>query len=287
MLPNMDSLQIFDEISSQTSKLVTEKYSTSFSRASLLFKPEIRQHIYNIYGFVRFADEIVDTFHDFDKGKLISEFERNYRESLQNGISLNPVLHAFCKTQREKRIPQDLVDDFLHSMKMDLGEIKDLNDEKYRAYIYGSAEVVGLMCLKVFVNGNVEEYQKLKPYAQSLGAAFQKINFLRDIGADFCGLDRTYFPNVDFGNFTVQDKTEIENDIAKDFAHALQGIKQLPLSSKLAVFMAYKYYFNLFRKIRKCKPEILLMKRIRVSNARKIYLFGEMLLHKNFNISKF
>lgn len=283
----MENIHIFNQISAATSKLVTEKYSTSFSRASTLFQPEIRQHIYNIYGFVRFADEIVDTFHDFDKHKLMDEFERNYRESLENGISLNPVLYSFCRTQKEKNIPQELVDAFLHSMKMDLGEIKDLNDERYREYIYGSAEVVGLMCLKVFVNGNVEEYNTLKPYAQSLGAAFQKINFLRDISADFNGLDRTYFPGVDFQNFCSADKCGIEKDIAADFQNALIGIKKLPISSRLAVFMAYKYYLNLFKKIRKCKPEVLMKKRIRVSNVRKAYLLGEMFLFKNFNFGKF
>ena len=280
----MNNLEIFNAFCGQSSKMVTEKYSTSFYKASSLFQPEIRQHIYNIYGFVRLADEIVDTFHDYDKVKLMAEFERNYHSAKENGISLNPILHSFCLTQREKNIPQDLVDAFLHSMKMDLGEIKDLNDEKYNEYIYGSAEVVGLMCLKVFVDGNVPEYERLKPYAQRLGAAFQKINFLRDISADFIDLNRTYFPGVDFNNFSAHDKMEIEKDIARDFAHAKTGIKMLPISCKLAVFMAYKYYFNLFKKIRKTKPELLLTKRIRVSNARKMYLFGEMILNKNLNL---
>lgn len=280
----MNNLEIFNSFCGQSSKMVTQKYSTSFYRASSLFQPEIRQHIYNIYGFVRLADEIVDTFHDYDKVKLMDEFERNYDSARENNISLNPILHSFCLTQKEKKIPQHLVDAFLNSMKMDLGEIKDLNDEKYNEYIYGSAEVVGLMCLKVFVNGNIEEYEKLKPYAQSLGAAFQKINFLRDIKADFTDLNRTYFPNVDFNNFSLADKKIIEMDIAKDFAHAKLGIKLLPISCKLAVYMAYKYYFNLFKKIRKTQPELLLTKRIRVSNARKIYLMGEMLLNKNLNL---
>ena len=280
----MTNLEIFNSFCGQSSKMVTQKYSTSFYRASSLFQPEIRQHIYNIYGFVRLADEIVDTFHDYDKVKLMDEFERNYDSARENNISLNPILHSFCLTQKEKKIPQHLVDAFLNSMKMDLGEIKDLNDEKYNEYIYGSAEVVGLMCLKVFVNGNIEEYEKLKPYAQSLGAAFQKINFLRDIKADFTDLNRTYFPNVDFNNFSLADKKIIEMDIAKDFAHAKLGIKLLPISCKLAVYMAYKYYFNLFKKIRKTQPELLLTKRIRVSNARKIYLMGEMLLNKNLNL---
>ena len=280
----MNNLEIFNKVCGQSSKLVTEKYSTSFSRASTLFQPEIRQHIYNIYGFVRFADEIVDTFHDYDKAKLLEEFEQNYRSALENGISLNPILQSFCLTQSEKNIRQHLVDAFLHSMKMDLGDVKNLNDEKYNEYIYGSAEVVGLMCLKVFVDGNVEEYNRLKPYAQSLGAAFQKINFLRDISADYNDLNRMYFPNVDFRKFSSQAKEEIEADIAKDFAHAFIGIKMLPISSRIAVFMAYKYYINLFKKIRRTKPELLLTKRISVSNARKIYLFGEMVLNKNLKL---
>ena len=280
----MNNLEIFNSFCGQSSKMVTEKYSTSFYKASSLFKPEIRQHIYNIYGFVRLADEIVDTFHDYDKAGLMDDFEKNYHTAKEKGISLNPILHSFCLTQREQKIPQDLVNAFLHSMKMDLSEIKDLSDDKYNEYIYGSAEVVGLMCLKVFVDGNVIEYEKLKPYAQSLGAAFQKINFLRDISADFNDLNRTYFPGVDFKNFSAEDKIGIERDIAQDFAHAKIGIKMLPISSKLAVFMAYKYYFNLFKKIRKTKPELLLTKRIRVSNARKMYLFGEMILNKNLNL---
>ena len=280
----MTNLEIFNSFCGQSSKMVTQKYSTSFYRASSLFQPEIRQHIYNIYGFVRLADEIVDTFHDYDKVKLLDEFETNYKSAQENCISLNPILHSFCVTQKEKKIPQHLVDAFLHSMKMDLGDIKDLNDEKYNEYIYGSAEVVGLMCLKVFVDGDIAEYEKLKPYAQSLGAAFQKINFLRDISADFTDLNRTYFPNVDFNNFSVDDKSAIEMDIASDFAHAKIGIKMLPISCKLAVYMAYKYYFNLFKKIRKTEPELLLTKRIRVSNARKLYLMGEMILNKNLNL---
>ena len=280
----MNNFAIYQDVCSSTSQMVTERYSTSFSRASTLFHAEIRQHIYNIYGFVRLADEIVDTFHDYDKSRLLQEFEDSYKAARENGISLNPILNSFCRTQREKNIPQHLVDSFLHSMRMDLGKIKNLNDERYNEYIYGSAEVVGLMCLKVFVDGNDAEYERLKPYAQSLGAAFQKINFLRDISADFNDLDRTYFPNIDFKNFSAADKAEIEQDIARDFAHAKKGITQLPISSKIAVFMAYKYYFNLFKKIRRTKAEQLMQKRIRVSNARKIYLFGEMIVNKNLNL---
>ncbi|MBA5246218.1 phytoene/squalene synthase family protein [Marnyiella aurantia] len=280
----MNNLDIFHAVCGLSSKMVTEKYSTSFARASTLFKPEIRQHIYNIYGFVRFADEIVDTFHGYDKAQLLDEFENSYSSGISKGISLNPILHSFIRTQQEKNIPQHLVDSFLASMRMDLGEIRDLNDYKYNEYIYGSAEVVGLMCLKVFVDGNDEEYEKMKPYAQSLGAAFQKINFLRDIAPDYNDLNRTYFPEVDFRKFSLADKNKIEADIAKDFAHAFVGIKMLPISSRIAVFMAYKYYMNLFRKIRNTEPDMLLTKRIRVSNARKLYLFGEMMLNKNLNL---
>lgn len=280
----MNNLHLYNDISGLASKMVTEKYSTSFSRASTLFKPEIRQHIYNIYGFVRLADEIVDTFHGFDKAQLLQEFEDSYRKALQRGISLNPILQSFCSTQKQMGITQELVDAFLHSMRMDLGEIQDFNDEKYQEYIYGSAEVVGLMCLKVFVHGNTAVYDQLKPYAQSLGAAFQKINFLRDISADYNDLGRMYFPGVNFKSFSREDKRQIEKDIAQDLAHALIGIKMLPISSKLAVFMAYKYYTNLFKKIKKCKPEVLLQKRIRVSNARKIYLFGEMVINQKLNL---
>lgn len=281
----MDNINLYHEISGLTSRLVTEKYSTSFSRASTLFSPEIRQHIYNIYGFVRLADEIVDTFHHFNKEKLLLKFEMDFNQALEDGISLNPILHAFCTTMKQKEIPKKLVDQFLNSMKMDLGEIKNLHDAHYKEYIYGSAEVVGLMCLHVFLHGHDEEFERLKPYAQSLGAAFQKINFLRDISADFNGLGRTYFPGVDFQNFSEADKKQIESDIAKDFKHALIGIKCLPLSSKLAVFMAYKYYLNLSKKISRCSAERLKSKRIRVSNVRKFYLFGEMKFVQHFSLA--
>lgn len=276
----MSNFFIYRIVSEHTSKLVTQKYSTSFSLACRLFSSEIRQHIYNIYGFVRLADEIVDTFHGYDKEMLLENFERDYREAFQYGISLNPVIHAFCETVKENNISQDLVDAFLHSMKMDLGEIKNLDDIKYREYIFGSAEVVGLMCLTVFVQGNEIQYEKLRPYAQRLGAGFQKINFLRDINSDFKDLNRTYFPNVDFKNFTQKNKLEIEQDIADDFNHALIGIKLLPVSSKIAVFLAYKYYLHLLNKIKRCEPKYLLENRVSVSGARKMYLFGEMLLHR-------
>lgn len=275
---------LHNQVSYDCSKLVTKSYSSSFSRAILLFPPEIREAIYNIYGFVRFADEIVDTFHDYPKKDLLDDFMRQYFDAKEKGISLNPILHSFVQTIKKYDIDQELVDAFISSMYKDLGDIKYENKEDYDAYIYGSAEVVGLMCLKVFVDGNQEEYQKLEPYAKRLGAAFQKINFLRDIRADFYVLNRTYFPKVNFLHFSEEDKKAIEEDIAEDFREALIGIKMLPMKSRLAVFMAYKYYTNLFKKIKKCRAEVLMTKRIRVSNARKVYLLMEMILSKNLNL---
>lgn len=275
---------LHNQVSNDCSKLVTKSYSSSFSRAILLFPPEIREAIYNIYGFVRFADEIVDTFHDYPKKDLLDDFMRQYFDAKEKGISLNPILHSFVQTIKKYDIDQELVDAFISSMYKDLGDIKYENKEDYDAYIYGSAEVVGLMCLKVFVDGNQEDYQKLEPYAKRLGAAFQKINFLRDIRADFYVLNRTYFPKVNFLHFSEEDKKAIEDDIAEDFREALIGIKMLPMKSRLAVYMAYKYYTNLFKKIKKCRAEVLMTKRIRVSNARKVYLLMEMILSKNLNL---
>jgi phytoene synthase len=275
---------LHDQVSFSCSKLVTKSYSSSFSRAILLFPEDIRQAIYNIYGFVRFADEIVDTFHDFPKRELMDDFMKQYEDAMNKGISLNPILHSFIQTVKKYKIEQSLIDAFIDSMYKDLGEINYQDRAEYDAYIYGSAEVVGLMCLKVFVEGDENEFKKLEPFAKSLGAAFQKINFLRDIQADFLVLNRMYFPGVDFDNFTLEDKNTIEKDIAYDFEQALIGIKMLPISSKLAVFMAYRYYINLFRKIKKTEPKVLLTKRIRVSNARKAYLMFELLLTKNLNL---
>lgn len=277
---------VYHKVSSRCTKIVTQSYSSSFSRAILLFPKEIREAIYNIYGFVRFADEIVDTFHDYEKKKLLDKFVADYHEALREGISLNPILHAFAETVKKYSVDQELIDSFISSMYKDLGEINYKTKQEYDEYIYGSAEVVGLMCLKVFVEGNQEMYHKLEPYAKSLGAAFQKINFLRDMQADYYQLNRVYFPNVDFQSFTAQNKLEIEKDIAADFAKAKIGIKMLPVSSKFAVYMAYRYYINLFHKIKETKPEILMKKRIRVSNIRKAYLLLEMIVSKNLNLVK-
>lgn len=275
---------IYQQICHETAKRVTERYSTSFSRSILFFSKEIRQEIYNIYGFVRFADEIVDTFHEYDKEKMLGDFIAEYHHALKIGHSMNPIIHAFIGTKKKFDIPDAMADAFLDSMKMDLGLIENLNQEEYNRYIYGSAEVVGLMCLKVFVGGNDAEYEKLKPYAQAFGAALQKINFLRDISADYHQLNRTYFPNIDFKNFTEEEKLAIEEDIAHDFDMALKGIKMLPKNSMVAVYLAYRYYKKLFLEIKKTRHSQLFNTRIRVSSYDKSILFMKVYLRGSFNI---
>ncbi|MEL4308177.1 phytoene/squalene synthase family protein [Joostella sp. CR20] len=275
---------LYQHVCGETSKMVTKKYSSSFSRSILFLAPEIRENIYNIYGFVRFADEIVDTFHEHDRKKLLDRFVEDYHLALYQGISLNPILQAFCQTQKNYAIPQHLVDSFLESMYMDLGVMSDLNSEAYKKYIYGSAEVVGLMCLQVFLKGNQTDYEALKPSAQRFGSALQKVNFLRDISADFHQLNRTYFPNVDFQRFTLADKETIEEDIKTDFQEAIKGIKKLPLTSRFAVYLAYLYYTSLFKKIKKTDSELLFKKRIRVNNLEKLMLFSRIYVQKSLNI---
>jgi 15-cis-phytoene synthase len=261
-------MPLYHKVSQLCSRLTTEEYSTSFSSAIRLLHKDLQKPIYNIYGFVRFADEIVDTFHGYDKEKLLRRFRKDTEEAIAEGISLNPILHSFQMTVNEFNISHDLIDAFFKSMEMDLH--KDVYDEKgYNEYIYGSAEVVGLMCLYVFCEGDVEEYAKLKPHAQSLGAAFQKVNFLRDVKADFQHLNRTYFPGVDFSNFDRREKSKIEDDIAADFMHAYEGIRNLPWKARFGVYVAYKYYLSLFCRIRKVQPAKIMQERIRIPNYSK------------------
>ena len=238
-------IKLFHQVSQECSRITTELYSTSFSSSIRLLHKDLRTPVFNIYGFVRFADEIVDSFHDFDKETLLSEFKAATYQAIEQKISLNPILHSFQLTVNEFKIDHQLIDAFLHSMEMDLGK-KQYDKLGYEEYIYGSAEVVGLMCLYVFCNGNRSSYEQLKPYACSLGSAFQKVNFLRDLKADFEGLDRMYFPGCDFSNFTQADKLKIEEDIQKDFDHAHEGILQLPLKARFGVYVAYKYYLSFF-----------------------------------------
>jgi 15-cis-phytoene synthase len=262
---------LFNIVARKCSKITTETYSTSFSSAIRLLHPDLRQPIFNIYGFVRFADEIVDTFHHSDKEALLNEFEQETYKAIERKISLNPILHAFQETINEYQIDLELVDAFLFSMRWDLSK-KEHDAETYKKYIYGSAEVVGLMCLYIFCNGNKKQFEELKEPARSLGAAFQKVNFLRDIKADFNGLERIYFPNCDFNNFTNEDKYQIEHDIEKDFKHAYKGIEQLPIKARFGVYVAYKYYLSLFKKIKKTAPEGIMQARIRIPNYQKVYI---------------
>ena len=263
--------QLFDEISVKSSKLVTKTYSTSFSLGIKFLDKSIRTPIYNIYGFVRFADEIVDSFQGYDKEYLLKKFRKDTIEAIEQKISLNPILNSFQETVNKYNIEWDLIETFLESMKMDLDPITS-SQKYYEKYILGSAEVVGLMCLHVFTEGNIEQYSKLAPSAKKLGSAFQKVNFLRDAQADFIDLGRTYFPGVDFNNFCDADKIKIEMDIEKDFEEALVGIKQLPTSSRGGVYLAYYYYLRLFRKIKNVSSENIISERIRIPNAQKVIL---------------
>ena len=263
--------QLFDEISVKSSKLVTKTYSTSFSLGIKFLDKSIRTPIYNIYGFVRFADEIVDSFQGYDKEYLLKKFRQDTIEAIEQKISLNPILNSFQETVNKYNIEWDLIETFLESMKMDLDPITS-SQKYYEKYILGSAEVVGLMCLHVFTEGNIEQYAKLAPSAKKLGSAFQKVNFLRDAQADFIDLGRTYFPGVDFNNFCDADKINIEMDIENDFEEALIGIKQLPPSSRGGVYLAYYYYLRLFRKIKNVSSENIISERIRIPNAQKVIL---------------
>lgn len=267
----MNHLSLFHDTCFECSKLITKRYSTSFSLGIRVFAPKFRAPIYGIYGFVRFADEIVDTFHDFSKRELFRRFREDTYHAIEDKISLNPVLHAFQKVVHEFGIERELIDAFLNSMEMDL-EKNAYDANTYNEYIYGSAEVVGLMCLRVFTQGNYEQFEKLKTGARRLGAAFQKINFLRDIKSDFDERGRVYFPGVDFSNFTNDDKIAIEKDIKADFDAGLEGIKMLPDGARLGVYLAYKYYLQLFRIIKMSPASRIAEKRIRVSDKRKVYL---------------
>ena len=261
-------IEKFFTVSGKCSEITTTHYSTSFSSAIRLLHKDMRQPIYNIYGFVRFVDEIVDTFHAFDKASLLAEFKKETYEAIRRGISLNPILNSFQETARAYNIDHNLIEAFFTSMEMDLSR-KTYDRRNFNEYIYGSSEVVGLMCLYVFCEGKEHLYKKLRSGAQALGAAFQKVNFLRDIKADFNGLSRMYFPGCDFNNFTERDKKEIEADIYKDFSAAYAGILKLPLKSRFGVYVAYKYYMSLFKKIRSLEPAKVLEARIRIPDYKK------------------
>ncbi|WP_421943749.1 phytoene/squalene synthase family protein [Pedobacter sp.] len=273
---------IFDQVSAKCSKLTTRSYSTSFSFGIYFLNSKLRMPIYGIYGFVRLADEIVDSFHNYDKSFLLDKFSADTFEAIELGISLNPVLNSFQKVVNQYGIDKELIVLFLNSMKMDLQE-KVYTPELYKEYILGSAEVVGLMCLKVFTNGDNDEYEQLKPYAMKLGSVFQKVNFLRDLKDDHKGLNRTYFPNVNLAAFGDNQKQEIEREIEVEFDEALAGIKMLPKSSRIGVYLSYIYYRKLFSKIKGLTAERILTERIRISNPRKIGLMFDCVIRHQLN----
>ncbi len=279
----MNHLKLYNDTCQECSQLITQRYSTSFSIGIRMFHKRFRQPIYAIYGFVRFADEIVDTFHQHDKKTLLDRFRKDTYLAIEEGISLNPVLHAFQQVVNQYKIEHELIDAFLDSMEMDL-HFNTYEDSLYKKYIYGSAEVVGLMCLRVFCHDQEGLYDQLKDPACALGSAFQKVNFLRDMKSDYAERGRVYFPGVDYTQFNDEIKQEIEMDIRRDFEFAYQGIIQLPKGCRFGVYVAYKYYLNLFNKICKAPAERVAEERIRIPNGGKLYILGKSMIRAQFNI---
>lgn len=277
-------MELFDKVSYKSSAIVTKGYSTSFSLGIMLLDRALRPHIYAIYGFVRFADEIVDTFHDQDKAYLLRDFKIQTHDAINRGISLNPILNSFQKTVNEFDIDKNLIDTFLKSMEMDLNPVEAYSRQDYEEYILGSAEVVGLMCLKVFCYGNQEQYDALSFEAMKLGSAFQKINFLRDLNADYYHLGRVYFPGIEMVDFDDNVKAEIESDIEKDFKTGYQGILKLPKKARFGVYIAYVYYYSLFQKIRALPADAILEKRVRIANRNKYGLLLSSYIKHSFNL---
>lgn len=275
---------LFDIVSRSCSKTVTNAYSTSFSLATKMLAPSIRQDIYNIYGFVRFADEIVDSFHDYDKEKLFNDFEADLYQAIEQKISLNPILNSFQETAHRYNITADLYQAFMDSMRLDLHKSQYTSVEEFEQYIYGSADVVGLMCLKVFVKGDEKKYERLKESAMSLGSAFQKVNFLRDLKADYEDLSRSYFPNVDLSKLDEISKSRIIEEIQLDFAKGLSGIKHLPVEAKFGVYTAYIYYKKLLQKLEKVPSLEIRKRRVRVPNYEKAGLLAKSYLSYRLNL---
>lgn len=273
---------LYDDLSAMISKMTTRKYSTSFSMGIYLIDKPLRNAIYAIYGFVRIADEIVDSFEGYNKSLLLKRFWEDTHEAIETRISVNPILNSFQEAVHRYHIDQSLIEVFLQSMEMDLEKV-NYTEKKYQQYIFGSAEVVGLMCLHVFTEGDTALYKELETYARSLGAAFQKVNFLRDLKNDYLLLGRIYFPGVDLTRFNGATKKEIEADIEKDFIAALLGIKKLPASSKAGVYLAYAYYRSLFEKIKRTPASRIMVERIRINNGKKIGLMLNSLIQNKMN----
>ena len=275
---------IFDTVSRDCSKAVTNSYSTSFSLASKLLAPSIRQDVYNVYGFVRFADEIVDSFHNYDKETLLNDFEEDLKKAVRDKISLNPILNSFQETVHKFNIEEEFYMSFLRSMRLDLYKSKYLTKEEYEDYIYGSADVVGLMCLKVFVKGDQQKFDDLKEDAMKLGSAFQKVNFLRDLKADLEDLNRSYFPNTNLQKLDENSKKRIIEEIELDFKAGLKGIQRLPVEAKLGVYTAYVYYLRLLYKLKKTPSLEIRNKRIRVPNYEKAGLMAKSYVTCRLNL---
>jgi phytoene synthase len=275
--------KLFDQLSKDVSKMTTQKYSTSFSLGIRFLQKDLREPIYSVYGFVRFADEIVDSFEGFDKKYLLNQFKKDTYDAIEKGISLNPILNSFQEVVNTYQIPHVLIDTFLKSMEMDL-ENKAYDKVTYDEYILGSAEVVGLMCLQVFLEGDKEKYEELKKYAMKLGSAFQKINFLRDLNEDYTILGRTYFPGTNINRFNNTVKKEIEKDIELDFAVGYKGVLMLPKKARFGVYMAYKYYYKLFKKIKQTNAETILEERVSIPNRKKARILVTSYVRHNLNI---
>ena len=275
--------QLFDTVSHEMSALTTKRYSTSFSLGISFLAKDLHKPIYAVYGFVRFADEIVDSFHDFNKSELLADFTRQTYEAIEKGISLNPILNSFQWAVNKYQIPLDLIQTFLNSMEMDLDK-QAYDHSKYQTYILGSAEVVGLMCLKIFVNGDIKKYEELKHSAMRLGSAFQKVNFLRDLKADFEDLSRTYFPNTDLSQLDEASKQQIIAEIEADFNAGFEGIKNLPIEAKFGVYTAYRYYKKLLKKLQKTPSLEIKNTRIRVSDYQKVQLLARCYVKYRLNI---
>ena len=274
---------LFDKVSIKCSKLTTTSYSTSFSLGIKLLDKQFRDPIYAVYGFVRFADEIVDTFHDYNKEYLLNKFRKDTYEAIEQRISLNPILNSFQEVVHKYNIDIHLINTFLDSMAMDLNK-QSHNQSSYEKYILGSAEVVGLMCLKVFTNGDQDLYEDLEYYAMKLGSAFQKINFLRDLKVDYQTMGRTYFPGINFDQFNESEKVKIERDIEADFSMGLEGIKQLPKNSRFGVYLAYVYYFALFKKIKNTPAHRIMNERIRVPDNEKYSILVTSYVKHSLNL---
>jgi phytoene synthase len=283
MSANQNPKALFDDVSIRCSRLSTRLYSTSFSLGIRCLDKSLRDPIYSIYGFVRFADEIVDSFHDFDKEKLLNRFETETYQSIEDKISLNPILNSFQKTVHQYHIEHELIEKFLASMRMDLNQ-KSYDSEGINEYILGSAEVVGLMCLRVFCDGDKALYDSLKIYAMKLGSAFQKINFLRDLKADYLTMGRNYFPGIDLNNLDESNKKKIEDEIAIEFAMGYEGIKKLPRKARFGVYIAYRYYISLFHKIRNTPPRQVMTSRIRIRNRYKLTLLVYSMVKHRLNL---